>query len=221
MRMVNSLILAFCLLVGGARSISGEMMSNEIDAYLSKMFDCAKAHNVKALEELKNKIKLKENKTLTVAYSLALYIASTKKYKQQYVETFPVDHKGIMYDLYEQIELKNLTPSFLYSIEAIGSIAEEGNEKAIEKVLYGHIHSDGVVAELFCDFLVRLFDKQSQKTLRALSRLREEQRQKNYSCFRMMELNEFSSFKENLSKAKGKATKSETKIIEEIERYQY
>jgi hypothetical protein len=198
----------------------GQIVSNEEDTFLAKMFDYAKTHNVKALEELRDKIKLKKNRTLTNAYYLALYIAAPEKYKQQYVDNFPVDYEGIMMDFYEQIELKKLTPTFFYSIDSLGLIAAEGNDKAIEKVIIGSIHSDGIVGEEFCDILEKIFDKQLQKTVKAFSRIDEGQRQKAYSCFELMEAKEFNTLKSKLEKLKAKATDPEMKIIRQIENYQ-
>jgi hypothetical protein len=211
-------ILLVCMSV--MSSSYGQTGSNEADPFLVKMFDYAKAHNVKALEGLRNEVKLKKNRTVTNAYSLALYIAAPEKYKQQYVNNFPVDYQGIMLDFYEQIELKKLTPTFFYSIDSLGLIAAEGNDKAIEKVLIGSIHSDGIVGEEFCDILEKIFDKQLHKTVKAFSRIDDGQRQKAYSCFEMMEAKDFGALKSKLEKLKAKATKPEKKIIREIENYQ-
>ncbi len=200
---------------------SGIVLANgkdaEIDMYLLKMFEYAKAHDLHALIDLNSKIKTEDNRTLNIGYSLALYIASPIKYKDQYVESFPENYEGIGYDLYERIELKGLTPKFLYSVEALGLIAEEGNTKAIEKVLKGIIHSDGVVSELFCNFMERLFDKQPQKIIHALSELKKEQRDINYSCLKIMEPKKLYSLKNELSEIKPKASKSERDVIQEIE----
>jgi hypothetical protein len=217
MRKIIPFILLFCLSVGMSLSY-GESESNEVDPFLVKMFSDAKAHNVKALEELRDQIKMKNNRDLTSAYSLALYIASPKKYKQEYFDNFPVDSDGLSY--FNEIELKELTPAFLYYIDAIGLIAEEGNDQAIEKVIIGFNHSDGGGAELFCDYLIRLFDEQLHKTMKAFFRIDEAQRQKAYSCFETIDTKEFSSLKNKLKKLKATAIKSEMKIIREIENYQ-
>lgn len=214
-----SITIVVCLIASPllGNNIQG---TNDIDTFLTAMFNYAKAHNLRALEGLRGEVKLKNDRTLTNAYSLALYIASPNKYEQHYVMGFPVDYDGIMHDLYERIELKRLTPKFLYSIESIGLIAQGGNEKAIEKVLQGNIHSDGVVAELFCDILIKLFEKQPQKTLRAFSQIDKEQRQKNYLCFKVLNLKEFTSLKTKIKKVKLKASKLELTVIQEIEKYE-
>ncbi len=214
MKGINLFVLFFFLL-SGISLANGK--NTEIDMYLMKMFEYAKAHDLDALIDFKNKIKTVDNRTLNNGYSLALYIASPIKYKDQYVENFPENYEGIGYDLYERIELKGLTPKFLYSIEALGSIAEEGNTKAIEKVLIGIIHSDGIVSELFCDFIKRLFNKQPQKTIHALSELKKEQRDINCQCLRLLDSEELKSLKTKLKKLRAEFSKSELIVIQEIE----
>ncbi len=214
MKRINFIAL-FLFLFSGVSLANGN--ESEIDMYLMKMFEYAKAHDIDALIHFKTKIKPIDNRTLNNGYSLALYIASPIKYKDQYIENFPENYEGIGYDLYERIELKGLTPKFLYSIEALGSIAEEGNIKAIDKVLKGIIHTDGIIGEAFCDSMERLFDKQLQKTIHALSKLKKEQRDESYKCLEIMEPREFNSLKEELREIKPKASKSESDVIQEIE----
>jgi hypothetical protein len=213
MKIATSLILFLCISV----VVCGVNSQNEAEPFLTRMFDYANAHNVSALEELRDKMDLKKDPNLAAAYSLALYIAAPEKYKQQYVDNFPADSEGMRY-FNEQIELKGLTPSYFF-IDAIGRIAEEGNDKAIEKVIIGFTLSDGGAAELFCDCLEKLYDKQLRKTIRTLARIEEGLRQKTYVCFRLMELGKFSSLKSKLRKMKPAATDAETKIIYEIENY--
>jgi hypothetical protein len=217
MKAVSSLILLFCLFLVVSLSNS-QTTGDETDTLLKEMFNYANTHNLEALEGLRDQIRMKKDRELTAAYSLALYIAAPKKYKQQYADNFPGDSEGMRY-FSERIELKGLTPSYLY-IDAIGRIAEEGNDKAIEKVIIGFTLSDGGAAELFCDYLEKLFDKQLRKTLRAFSRIEEGLRQKTYICFELMEGEKFSSLKSKLRKLRQEATKSEIKVIDEIDKYQ-
>jgi hypothetical protein len=179
---------------------NGQTASDEQDTFLAKMFNYANTHNLKALEKLRDQIEMKKDRNLSAAYSLALYIAAPKKYRQQYVDNFPTDSEGINY-FNERIELKELTPSYLY---------------IDEKVIIGINHSDGGAAELFCDSLARLFNKQLRKTLRVFSRIDEELRKKAYICFELMEAKEYSSLKTRLEKLKAKATEAEIKVIREI-----
>ncbi len=217
MKAATSLIFLFCLFLGISLSNS-QTTPDDTDTFLKEMFNYADSHNVKALEELRDRIRMKKDRELTAAYSLALYIAAPKKYKQQYVDNFPIDSEGMSY-FNERIELKGLTPSYLY-IDAIGRIAEKGNDKAIEKVIIGFTLSDGGAAELFCDSLEKLFDKQLRKTLKAFSRIEEGLRQKSYICFKLMEGEKFGSLKGKLRKLRREATKSEIKVIDEIDKYQ-
>jgi len=98
----------------------------EIDLYLGKIFEYAKWHNIQGLNNIKSEVDNLNNSTLSLAYFLALYIADSKENESLYVDKFPSDYKGIMNDLYENIEMKQLTPKFLYSMEAIGEISLKG-----------------------------------------------------------------------------------------------
>jgi hypothetical protein len=217
MKKIVLFILLFCLSVGMGLSY-GQKESTQADPFLVKMFSDAKAHNIKALEELRDQVKKKKDRNLTSAYFMALYIASPKKYRQQYVDNYPVDFEGLYY-FETQINLKELTP-YLYYIDSIGLIAEEGNEQAIEKVIMGCIHSDGGGAELFCDYLEKVLNKQLHKTIKAFSQIDEKQREKAYLCFKLMGAKEFSSIQNKINKLKETATKSEIKVIDEILNYQ-
>lgn len=217
MKVVSSFVLLLCLFLAVSLSNS-QATPDETDALLEKMFNYANTHDVRALEGLRDQIRMKKDRELTAAYSLALYIAAPEKYRQQYVDNFPADFEGMRY-FDERIESKGLIPSYLY-IDAIGRIAEEGNEKAIEKVIIGFTLSDGGAAELFCDDLEKLFDKQLRKTLRAFSRIEEGLRQKTYICFKLMEGEKLASLKNNLRKLRRGATKSEIKVIDEVDKYE-
>jgi hypothetical protein len=214
--------LVVCILIGlvfaNQRTISSD---DGIASYLAKLFAYSKAHNVKALEELREDTRSRNNRTVTNAYLLALYIASPQKYEQEYIDGFPENYEGIMHDLYETIELKQLTPTFLYSFESIGSIAKDGNEKAIKKVLQGTIHSDGVVAEVFCNVLVDLIQTQTRKTLKALSQFGNEERKKQYLCFKLLGYGGLDSLKKTLREMRHGASASEEVVIQEIENYEY
>ena len=94
--------------------------------YFGKIFEYAKWHNIQGLNNIKSEVDNLNNSTLSLAYFLALYIADSKENESLYVDKFPSDYKGIMNDLYENIEMKQLTPKFLYSMEAIGEISLKG-----------------------------------------------------------------------------------------------
>jgi len=219
MKKIILVILLFCLSIGLGLSY-GQEKSNEADPFLAKMFNYAKAHNIKALEGLREQIKKKNNRNLTYAYSLALYIASPKEYKQQYIDNYPTDFDGL-YFIGTQVDNKGLTPTYFYSIDSIGLIAEEGNEQAIEKIIFGQNHSDGGGAELFTEYLEKVLNKHLQKTIKVFSRIDERQRKKAYVCFEDMGTKEFSSIKNKLNQLKTTATGSELKIINEILNYNF
>lgn len=217
MKTIILLTLLFCMLVG-LQLAHGETESNETDTYLAKVFNYAKVRNVQALESLKIEIERLNNSTLTRAYSLALYLAASEKYEDQYVDKFPVDSNGIMRDLYENIELKRFTPRFLYSVEALGEIALKGNERAIEKILIGVVHSDGAVSELFCDYTAKLFAKKLQSTVTALSRIDVNERKGTYDCLKLIESKDVAVLKKNVRKIKTSDQKV-LQVIQEINRF--
>lgn len=207
-------VLFFCFIVYSSFAV-GNGTSTDNDALLKIMFNYANAGNLRALEAMKVEVNGQRNKNLALAYSLALYIASPKTYERQYVEVFPGDFEGIMY-LYDQIELKGLTPVFLYSVESIGSIAKKGNEKAIEKVFRGYIHSDGVVAEIFCESIPGVFIEQVQKSVSVLSRIEKEDRQKDYLCLLTLSPEQLAQVKKNIERLTPRVSRQERLVIREI-----
>lgn len=174
----------------------------DVNLFLTKIFKYAKTHNVQGLEGLRSEVATSGDATLVKAYAIALYMGAPQKYETQYVDMFPVDSNGIMHDLYENIELKRLTPRFLYSVEILGEIALKGNEKAIEKVLIGAVHSDGAVSERFCDYIDKLFGKKLRNTLIVLSRIDAEERKGTYECLKLMSPNDIAVLKSNIRKIK-------------------
>jgi hypothetical protein len=215
MRYAIVFVLFFCFIVCSSFAV-GNGTPTDTDAILKIMFNYANTGNLKALEAMKAEVIGQRNKTLALAYSLALYIASPNTYERQYVEAFPVNFEDIMYDLYERIELKRLTPAFLYSVESIGSIAKKGNEKAIEKVFRGYVHSDGAVSESFCDSMMGLFIEQAQKTVSVLSRIDKEDRQRDYLCLSKLSPEQLAQLKKNIEKLTPTVPTQERLVIREI-----
>lgn len=218
MRKIIYMMLLFLPLLYPGSGVC-RMSNTEIESNLMKLFEYARVHNVNALKGLQLTVRDLNNKTLNNAYPLALYIASPNQYEKEFVEKFPVDHEGIMNDLYERIELRRLTPKFLYSFESIGIIADHGNQKALQKVLLGYIHSDGVVAEMYCDSLVRIFLKSPNRVLPFLSVMGMNERKKIYLCFNTLNSTNFQSLKENIRKIAPELSPGERIVIEEIENY--
>ena len=174
---------ALLILVSFSWAIGQTTKENETDKYLIKIFNYAKKHDLKALEAMNTKlVSEKNNLTISIAYPLALYIASPDKYKNRFIDSFPENYEGIMYVLYDQIELKQLTPNFLYSIKALGIIAKEGNMIAIKKVLNGYNHSDGIVAEVLCDIITELSQTHSKELNQAISFLNDGHKQNINLC---------------------------------------
>jgi hypothetical protein len=190
----------------------------KVDISVSRLFLLAKERELTLLEQMERDIAQLNDKGLQIAYNLALFIASPNKYKQRFVDNFPEDSDGIMNYLYDQIELQQLTPSFLYSFGSLGAIAEEGNTTAIKKLFNGYPHSDGVVAEAFCSSMNNLVYKQTTKTLLSLSELSEHDRTIIYGCFENQGPGGISGLKTYLRGLKKNSSKIELKVIEEIDR---
>lgn len=208
-------ILLFCISIGLTQANARQ---DQVEFYVRVLFEHARAQRVKTLEGMADEVKSKNNGTLNTAYLLALYIASPKKYEARFVKDFPVTSDGIMHDLYESIELKNVTPKFLFSFEALGRVAQRGNEKAIYKILNGVTHSDGVVSERFCEIVITLLRKQLKKTVAVLSRIGEVDRGKILQCSEDMEPGELAEIKKNLKKVKP-SSEMEKIVIRDIQNW--
>lgn len=208
------LIVVFSAPACGNDVISGK----ETKLSIEKIFEYAQSRNVQALENLKNEVATANDALLANAYSLALYIASPERFEKQFVDNFPEDLSTIMNILYP-LGLRN-PPGFLYSIGAIGRIAETGNEKAIAKVVVGVAHSDGAVTELFCQYVVDLLDRHTEKTLVALSQITARERRNSYACFIDWEP-KFISLKQKLrkiNKGSGSTGQRVKQVVREVEK---
>ena len=76
---------ALLILVSFSWAIGQTTKENETDKYLIKIFNYAKKHDLKALEAMNTKlVSEKNNLTISIAYPLALYIASPDKYKNRF-----------------------------------------------------------------------------------------------------------------------------------------
>ena len=185
---------------------------------LVELFDLASKKNASKLESMREVVNASTNNTLRRAYPVALFIAAPSQYEQEFVETFPVDHNGLMEELYG-LELKQLTPRFLYSVIALGKIADKGNEKAIQKVLQANTHSDGVVGELLCETFTNLLQDQPRKTLIELSALSANDRGKNYSCLKLLSPENLRSLRKRLGQISQETSDREKAVVRQIELY--
>jgi len=207
------------MLIIGSAFANGDIQQDKRDDYLAKMFSYANAHDTDALEEMRSEIESESDRTLNIAYSLALYIASPKKYEKQFVENFPTDRDGLMKYLFGRIEAEGLPPRFMYSVRSLAKIAEEGNEQAIEKVFQGCLHTGASVAVAFSEASIKVFEKQTEKSLRIFSLLSEKDRQKIYSLtfeYVFIDPEEFREIKNNLEKLRPRASAKEAQVIQEI-----
>ncbi|MCX5858615.1 MAG: hypothetical protein NT056_01750, partial [Proteobacteria bacterium] len=153
-------------------------------------------------------------------YYLALYMVEPHKYENAYVDNFPTESSGVMVYLYDNIELKDLTPHFLYSIDSIGDIALKGNEKAIEKVFIGYTQTDGVVAENFSDIIAKLFKNDFNLALNVLSKQESFYREKVIYCLNELTPEEFKLLRDKVSNIKTK-NKNKLILIKEILNFKY
>jgi hypothetical protein len=177
--MLNGTVLALFLAVGSP----GHDTPISEETLLTEMFQYARHHNITALQRLRAQVDESHNGRLRVGYALSMYIADPVAANQDpYIDAFPEDRDAIMIGLYEQIELKRLTPRFLYSLDAIGTLALDGKPKAIVKVIRALALSDGVVTECLCDTVVKLFLAQLGPTIRSLGAMPEADRVQAYQC---------------------------------------
>lgn len=197
-------------------SLFGEALPADLDTCLVNMFNYAKHRDIKSLERMKKRVDIENNRSIFNAYVLALYIASPRKNTKTFIENFPEDYDGIMDDYYERIELKRLTPRFLYSINSIVSLAEKGNDKAIFKVINGYVHSDGVVSDVFCDGIIRSLNSNTKIVLSHVAELSIEERQVIYSCLTSVDSREFENILHKLDNIKATSNERQGDVIKEI-----
>lgn len=173
-------LLLFITVGVAAQSIEQEVAFKSI---LAQMFLFAKAHKKQALVELAKKSNGEQDTTLSLAYSVALYLADKKRERDRFVQNFPTDGESITL-LYELgVSDTNLMPSFLFPFESLGEIAASGHRKAIKKLSNVIIHSDGVVTSTLCEYAGKLFLLNLETFSASISGFDQEDRQKVYSCF--------------------------------------
>ena len=150
-----------------------------------------------------------------IALNIALYITNPVKYESRYVEAFPQDSNAIMYIIFNQFELPQMTPSFLYSFDALGKIALKGNRLAVRKTILGSNNSDGVVAEELCFYCEKLFQSNLILIIEELSKLHVDERARFNYCILSMVNDDIYSLQQAVAKIITNDTKVKT-VIEEI-----
>jgi hypothetical protein len=194
---------------------NGPPLPEGFEVRLLEMFSYAKAKDLGKLEELEDDINRADSRTLSSAYDLALYIAGPDKYRKRFVEHFPEDDEGV--SNFFDLELKGLTPRFLFSVESIGEIAAQGDEVAIRKTLVGCLHSGGADTEIFCEGIQKILLRQTGKAVKALSDLPERDRKRIYSaCLQDMKFKDYLSLKKKLNQLKPKLSPDEANVTQEI-----
>jgi len=161
-----------------------------VDAQIDAIFQMAKRRDTASLENMKASVDSRSDRSLSIAYSLALYLAAPEKYEDQFVTNFPEDYEGVMLDLY-RFEEEHRTPSFLFSFDALGRIAEHGNAQAMRKLVLAAAHSDGVVAEALCEVLGRLISERPRETRAALQKLPSPDRERTVECVKSATIEQY------------------------------
>jgi hypothetical protein len=188
-----------------------------VEAKVKEIFTYARNKDVCSLEKLREDIIASSNKTLKNIYPLALYIAQPDTYRKEFVESFPTDSEGLMSDLYQSVEVEDLTPTFMFSFESLGAIAAGGDEKAIQKLFEGVVHSDGAVTSIFCEQILAVLKRQSRKSIKALSALPIEQRKNIYwICLVGEDKDTLREIIQRMQAERGQASQKERAVITEI-----
>lgn len=168
----------FVLLADPARTVP------RLDA--QELLRWAKAGDLRQLETVKEEIDQANNSELSQAYALALFIASPSTFTDRFISAFPTDYQGVMIGYYQNLEVPALTPRFLFSFESLGGLATSGNEKAIDKLLFATAHSEGVVTEVLCDYVVGgIKSNILPRLIKTLDAMPTSERRKVYVCLRL------------------------------------
>ena len=186
------------------------------DKKVNLMFQYAKNNDEKHLKALMNNEEIIRDKYLKNALSLALFIVSPIKYKNQFILGYPTENDEL-WNIIEEVEYKNLTPRFLFSVKSICTFAENGNETAIKKVFLSLLNSDSVVADEICGYIGKIFINNPSATLRELVDIEIISRRKIYICFETLPISENELIKKAINKQKGlDKCKARDQIISEI-----
>jgi len=220
--MIAWLILIPTLLLlptAGAQRVPAEApQTRTSSANLAILFEHARRHETEAVLRLKPGAEQGGDRVWEIGYYVALYIASPEKYRNEFVEHFPVDSEGIMRILYEQIELPKLTPKWLFSFAALGEIARAGDAPAMQRCLNGMIHSEGAVAESYCDSIEKAFGSQPETWVKVLQSGPEDPRGAIATCFSAWKPDTLERLEKSLSsrKAEPDASPQQRARIEQL-----
>ncbi len=182
MRLICVMLACGGLLVAPLQQVSAG--GDEPGSLLRAMFEAARTRDLERLNALEAAA---TSATDHHGYHIARYMADPDSYADRFIDEFPDDAAGIMGSVYK-IELmkgkdgRRLTPSFLYSFDQLGVLAELGNRAAARKLYLVAISSDGVVTDFVCGRTIAALTSRTTIGLGELARLSIEQRRRWYSC---------------------------------------
>ena len=149
-------------------------------------------------------------------YSYHLFMQDSTKYKDNFIRTFPEDYDGIMRLVYEKIEVRKLTPEFMYSFKVLGENALLRNCIAAKKIIMVYVHSDGIVAELVSNYMIELFKNHLSLIIDHIYELSENDIQKIGYSFKMIESNDKQLIKEQLKEYRDSKNRNLNLLIKSI-----
>ncbi|MBN1780009.1 hypothetical protein JW948_02700 [bacterium] len=141
------------------------------------------------LERKINEMKDLSDEMKKFIYYFRLMTVDSSIYIDEFVKYFPEDKKNL--NIIYNIELQEgLTPYFLFSFESLGRYAVENKNDSIRKLFNVYCHSDGVIAELLSDYIIRTLQENTSISIFALNQLDPKDRWKIRSCLEMLPEND-------------------------------
>lgn len=210
---VNAILLVFATTTGSLPSF-GNMPEGH--PFLIKMFSLAKVHNSTALKHLEDSVTKADDLSISLGYSVALYLSNGKLYSKQFIERFPIDQDGVstLYNL--GISDSLLFPNFLYPFEELGKLAESGNDSAVRILFQVLMLSDGVITGALCEPVSKLFSTKFEKSISHLMRFEPDERGKAYTCLEELNPNEIKKLKTKAKSLAGKSHGERKNVLSEI-----
>src|SRR5882724_172110 len=154
--------------------------------FLEKMFASARTHRTDDILQYRSKVDGSQSMILKAGYALALYISDPTQYQAQFVRSFPTDREGLS-SLINLIESKNLTPRFMYSVEALGEIAATGDAVATEKIVRASGQADGGPGEVICAEFSKIVKRAPGAVVKSFSSMDEARRREGYVCLELLD----------------------------------
>lgn len=145
-------------------------LSDSEREHLQRMVECATAHDESGLEKYWGRMDdaLKRNQVLALAHGWYLYTITPKKWRKEFVENYPSDFDGVC-DLYRVSLAYCPKESAGSALKDLGRIAEEGDVRAIQRLVAGlRSYATPPTIELEAE-LSRVMERQPDKAVRALA----------------------------------------------------